>query len=121
MKRIVLLLISLTALLSCSVKGSLNLEADGAGSMDMSFTLAPYFGDFFNDLADADQLVAETDKSMKENPAVTSHTIDSSEKSSGMRQPYSVMAWMMPGMARSFITAIAVSAGFSSSSSWHTR
>ncbi|MBN2627506.1 MAG: hypothetical protein JXA95_12635 [Spirochaetales bacterium] len=80
MKRIVLLLISLTALFSCSVKGSLNLEADGAGSMDMSFTLAPYFGDFFNDLADADQLVAETDKSMKENPAVTSHTIDSSEK-----------------------------------------
>ncbi len=62
-------------LTACSVKGSLNLDGNGTGTMDMSFTLAPFFGDFFFDLVDEDMLLADTNKGLDENRGITSHSV----------------------------------------------
>ncbi len=75
MKKALLVLTASLALFSCSVKGGLTLDSQGAGTMDMDFTLLPFFGDFFFDLVDEDLLLADTDRGLAENKGITDHTL----------------------------------------------
>lgn len=76
MKKICLILLTAPLFFSCSVRGSLNLNSDSSGTMEMEFKLAPFFGRFFNDLVDEDILLAETAKGLEENGGVSSHSIE---------------------------------------------
>lgn len=60
--------------MSCSVKGSLDLDTQGAGTMKMDFTLAPFYGDFFEEQFDADLLIEETKDDLAKNLAIKSYS-----------------------------------------------
>ena len=75
MKKTILVFIAAAAFFSCSVSGDLTLDEQGAGTMDMDFTMVPFFGDFLFDIVDEDLLLADTNLGLEKNKGIIAHSI----------------------------------------------
>jgi hypothetical protein len=81
LKKTIIFLLSASLLLSCSVRGDLVLTEKDSGSLEMDFSLAPFFGQFFTDLVDDNLLIEDTKFSFSENETITDYEVTKEENS----------------------------------------